>query len=437
MDLPAQSPLVSRRHLLRAGSAVAGTLIVGARSHRAVAQPAIGRLRGGEILPIPDFTKLDRVPYRVGIRPHRRTGVRLDVDPVSMRTVRGSPKFLVHNYGHGGAGITLSFGCAEAVRLLIGDLMEREIRRPARNVRVAVIGAGVIGLTTAAELKRWRPELDVRVMAKSIAANGQVNLQATTSWIAGGQFEPSGIWHEYKATATTPDRLPIIHDYVRRSANRIKALKRLGVQRDYGIVDRNNYTLQDYSSRQMLLMEDGFERGTPPDVIPAPTLGTLPFAPLCNVPGREYLTWLINPTILLPKLVADLRAARVRFERRDIANEDELRAVDADIVVNCTGLGAKDMLLDTQMVPIRGQLVILQNPRQLKYMFSGGCGNEVAYLFARQTDIVVGGTYEVGVDTPEIDRRQCDEFLDRVRRIFNGEITACSLSNAGGTCTRV
>jgi D-amino-acid oxidase len=46
---------------------------------------------------------------RVGLRPFRRLGVRLERDELPAgRTV-------VHNYGHGGAGFTLSWGCAEEV----------------------------------------------------------------------------------------------------------------------------------------------------------------------------------------------------------------------------------------------------------------------------------------------------------------------------------
>jgi D-amino-acid oxidase len=50
--------------------------------------------------------------HRVGLRPARATGVRLEID-----TVDGTP--CVHNYGHGGAGVTLSWGCAEEVVELI------------------------------------------------------------------------------------------------------------------------------------------------------------------------------------------------------------------------------------------------------------------------------------------------------------------------------
>ena len=53
---------------------------------------------------------------RVGLRPFRKPGVRLERDRLrDGRTV-------IHNYGHGGSGFTLSWGCAEEVFALCGLL---------------------------------------------------------------------------------------------------------------------------------------------------------------------------------------------------------------------------------------------------------------------------------------------------------------------------
>lgn len=53
---------------------------------------------------------------RCGLRPYRPGGVRLERDPASS-------KILIHNYGHGGSGVTTSWGCAiDAVQLLMGAL---------------------------------------------------------------------------------------------------------------------------------------------------------------------------------------------------------------------------------------------------------------------------------------------------------------------------
>jgi D-amino-acid oxidase len=57
-----------------------------------------------EFLPILRGARLDPVdPLRVGLRPFREGGVRLEIQPDTR---------IVHNYGHGGAGVTLSWGCA-------------------------------------------------------------------------------------------------------------------------------------------------------------------------------------------------------------------------------------------------------------------------------------------------------------------------------------
>jgi len=59
----------------------------------------------------PLLEKAKVIRHQVGLRP-TRPGVRVERD-----TVRGVP--LIHNYGHGDAGVTLSWGCADEVRCLL------------------------------------------------------------------------------------------------------------------------------------------------------------------------------------------------------------------------------------------------------------------------------------------------------------------------------
>jgi D-amino-acid oxidase len=66
-----------------------------------------------EFLPALKSARIDRAePVRVGLRPMRQRSIRLEREPHTQ---------IIHNYGHGGSGVTLSWGCARAVAQLVRD----------------------------------------------------------------------------------------------------------------------------------------------------------------------------------------------------------------------------------------------------------------------------------------------------------------------------
>ena len=402
--------LVTRRHILQGAAASVALLSAPAIVTRAFGEAVAPPLRSGEILPNPDFSRLRAAdPFIVGIRPHREGGVclKLEDEPIASRY---GPKFLIHNYGHGGAGITLSFGCASVVADHVGSLT-RDMRRRRTRPSVAVIGSGVIGLTVAAELRRrWR-HVPITIYAK------ELDVRRTTSFIAGGQFSPSGIFDEYE----TVEEKAVLADYLRRSRNRIVELQNASRASGYGIAIRRDYTFDHRNP--------AYDGATPLDVVPPYRTGTLPFSEL-RMAGREYRTWLINPTILLPRLVAELGRAGVQFRRRQFDSKDDFAELRENIIVNCTGYGAKRLMNDDDVVARRGHLVVLRRtlPRQF-YFFSGGCWNgRIMYVFCRHNDIVVGGTVQRGNESETIaddDRVIFDRILSNARAVFDGRPAAC------------
>ena len=76
----------------------------------------------------------DRVIRQVvGLRPFRRSGFLVRAEPLG-------DKLLIHNYGHGGGGVSLSWGSAD---------LATELALTSSQRQAAVVGCGVIGLSTA------------------------------------------------------------------------------------------------------------------------------------------------------------------------------------------------------------------------------------------------------------------------------------------------
>src|SRR3954452_11379716 len=110
-----------------------------------------------------------------GLRPYRRQGF-------VVRQESLGEKRLVHNYGHGGAGITLSWGTSK---------LAAELGLQGHSGPVAVIGSGAVGLSTARLVQE--AGFGVTVYAAALPPD-------TTSNIAGGQFHPFAAYHPGEAT---------------------------------------------------------------------------------------------------------------------------------------------------------------------------------------------------------------------------------------------
>jgi glycine/D-amino acid oxidase-like deaminating enzyme len=323
------------------------------------------------ILPTPDFTWDSQArPPIAGLRPFRDRSYRLEPENVG-------GKFIVHNYGHGGAGITLSWGCAQEVV----DLITTHGFAP--NENVAVLGSGVMGLTTATLLAALG--LTVTIYAKSFPPN-------TTSDVAGGQWAPSLVNH---------DDAQQFNRILRRAfaSHRSRG-------EPFGVSPRLNYTLT----------RAGNFESCPRDVIPAPKkFSHLPFAHLTS-PGYAYTTLLVEPPIFLKKLLDDLTAANVTTASREFHELGEVSDMAENIIVNCTGLGAKDICRDKLVHAIKGQLVLLPPQPNLKYLFAGHHG----YLFPRQDCVVVGGSEESNPTDDNPDMRICRQILANMKGLFEG-----------------
>ncbi len=87
--------------------------------------------------------------------------------------------------------------------------------------------------------------------------------------------------------------------------------------------------------------------------------------------------------------------------------------LNARWIVNATGLGARDLMEDSRVIPVRGQLVHLR-PQPLPWLLS----SEAGYLFPRADALVCGGTYERNEEVAVPDAGTCRSILQRHRDFF-------------------
>jgi len=150
-------------------------------------------------------------------------------------------------------------------------------------------------------------------------------------------------------------------------------------------------------------------------VIPEPTFfQRLPFAHLTSS-GYAYATLLVEPPIFLAKLKSDPEAAEVEFVEREFTGAAAVADLAESIMVNCTGLGARQIWPDKLLQPVKGQLVLLKPQPDLPYL----CSSRV-YLFPRQDHVVVCGTEERGVDNDTPDPHMCAQAVANVKAVFGG-----------------
>jgi glycine/D-amino acid oxidase-like deaminating enzyme len=200
--------LMHRRSLLKSGAMAALGLGFGAcASRKADVAPRRPPLR----LTPPDLSWDRIIRTTIGLRPHRPTGFVLRAEKIDGKTV-------IHDYGHGGAGMSLSWGTGQMAAELALDHSSR---------RAAVLGCGAVGLTCARQLQRRGFEVVIYAMAIP---------PDTTSNMSLAGFTPTSGLLEFRL------RTPEWEEQFRRAVTLAYRQLQLLVGPRYGITWIHNYT---------------------------------------------------------------------------------------------------------------------------------------------------------------------------------------------------
>ena len=316
----------------------------------------------------------DRVIRTIcGLRPFRPSGFVVRAEKFGETTV-------VHNYGHGGAGITLAWGTS---RLAL------DLGLPGHTGPVAVLGAGVVGLSTARLLQE--SGFPVTIYTKELPPN-------TTSNIGGGWWMPVMVAdHEF--------RTPAFNDQLAKASAYSFQRYQIMVGPRYGVRWTRSYNLNNegfVAGRQELPESRDLQPGEHP------------------FPGykfvRQFDTLLIEPPIYLPAMLNDFYVAGGHIEVREIRDVAAVSQLPQKLVFNCTGLGAKTIFNDSELMPIKGQLTFLLPQSEVEYSVIP----DDLYMFSRHDGVILGGTHERGNWSLDVDTAVRDRILARHKQFFDG-----------------
>jgi glycine/D-amino acid oxidase-like deaminating enzyme len=344
----------------------------------------------------PFRARTDRIArFSVCTRPFRKQGPRIELEHIAGKNV-------VHNYGHGGSGWSLSWGSAMAATTLVR----------ATNVReVAVVGCGALGLTAAVYLVR--SGFKVKIYARERAPDVR-------------SCNATGVWSPSSRVGTTEQCDPVRWEELCRNSFRMyQGL--MGLPAD-PVQWVDSYALSDIPFSEAEAKQKADEAAQPvhfaayddrtKDLIPGNEdmpAGTHPFPTpyvqrtslmMYNIPA--YMNWLEHEFLINGG----------QIEYIDLQGPQDFAKIKEKTIVNSTGYGARALLSDESIIPVRGQLGHLVPQPEINYLLT----YKNAYLTPRRDGLLVQNNRSDmdGYNNPSVipERAESEEVVQILAGVF-------------------
>ena len=235
-----------------------------------------------------------------------------------------------------------------------------------------MVGAGVAGLTTAISLAE--AGLSTQVITAALPLG-------TTSAAAGAIWGPVRCGPPERCYAWAWTGLDVLTALAAKPASGVRLLSGREVCAQYAAPPRWTALLADL-------------RVLGPDELPAGfTAGWRYTAPAVQMP--VYLEYLLRRYLDLGGRLTE-RTVTSLTDPGEVTGPGQSAA---PVLVNCTGIGARALVPDPGLVPVRGQLLVLENPGISEFYLDHGTGGEdYVYLFPHGDTVILGGTAHEGAD---------------------------------------
>ncbi|WP_159844243.1 FAD-dependent oxidoreductase [Nocardia sp. CY41] len=252
-------------------------------------------------------------------------------------------------------------------------------------MRIVVLGSGISGLSTAAELLRARHEVIV-VSAEP--------LTATTSFLAAAVWFPTAAGPADRVRTWSETTFGHLAALAASGAPGVRMCESMALYRCAPAIPDWSRSVRSFRAAERGELPPGYEFGFRFEV------------PLVEMPAY------------LPFLSAQVDAAGARRVLRAVRSLEDLADLSPDVVVNCAGLRAADLVDDPEVYPIRGQIVRVANPGLSVSVRDEAHPLGRAYVHPRAHDCVLGGSLDAGEwDTapdPDLTRsilRRCRDLV--------------------------
>lgn len=333
------------------------------------------------------------VDIRVCLRPFRAQGPRIEAE-------HRHGKAIVHQYGHGGSGWSLSWGSARVALPMIQATRQRHI---------AIIGCGAIGLTTARVAQR--AGLRVRIYSKDrppeVASSGA-----------------TGLWTPDSRICTTENATP---EFVQRwqwmARSSFQTYQSLLGVAGQPVEWRDGYVLSDTPFDQG---PHGYpnEPDYPelsadvPELHPRSVALAAGEHPFRVEHARRFTQMSFNIASYQRLLLEDFYREGGEIVQREFTSPRQWAGLPEHTIVNCTGYGARALLGDSSITPVRGQTARLVPQPEVDYILLYRGHNVIAV--PRRDGILVQsqGEHDFGNEDAAPDRAISETAVERLAALF-------------------
>ncbi|XP_034015779.1 D-aspartate oxidase [Thalassophryne amazonica] len=255
-----------------------------------------------------------------------------------------------------------------------------------KNVKVAVIGGGVVGVSTAVCIAEALPSCSVTLLAEKFSPD-------TTSDIAAGivfskQFPDVPLERQKRWFQNSFDHLLAIAQSEHSPEAGVLLSSGWQVFREVPAVKKPFWSETVFGFRVITDME----------------LKRFPGYKF----GQAFTTLKCECSNYLPWLEKRFRKAGGQVVQRKVDSLQEL-STSYDIIVNCSGLGSRTLVGDPEVYPVRGQVLKVEAP-WLKHFIRDG--NGFSYIYPGVHSVIVGGTRQQHDWRLQVDEKDMKTFME-------------------------